>query len=342
MARHCVCIILCCFTQMNIEDCRNRIRRFVAGLQSSGIHFLFFRASNMSQPLVRTRCRKWRSSYVVPSIQNNGVYVYQESQLRYIVHLGAANRISPDGSVRNATIIDAGPSYDVHHGDHLDFTIYAHGPDILIKSHITQYQLLPGTPYTFLRDDPPCNFILSSPTLPANLADFSKLRCMAQCRDLGRLDAYAPYTDNYKRILYDLCKITVGMSGGRRRLKGGMMRDVVRKYKTIEVMSDQYLDILKTYLFEPLVQACPHLASIQLLYDSSNELAPYANENVVVLYDFEDGVHDRFMLDVSITLMAAYSLHHQHFQLTQREIRCKEQFLQQSQSVINRLAMMTA
>ena len=103
-------------------------------------------------------------------------------------------------------------------------------------------------------------------------------------------------------------------------------------------MSDQYVDMLKTYLFEPLVRACPHLGTIQIIYDAHNELAPRANENVTVLYDFDDRTQNRFMLDVSMTLIAAYSLSNSTSRLTQREVRCKDQFLQLSQSMIHCLS----
>ena len=71
-------------------------------------------------------------------------------------------------------------------------------------------------------------------------------------------------------------------------------------------MTDGFLSFLSNSIFAKVAEAEPGLSDITLLYDEFNHLAPNANKQILIIYDF-NGPRSLFYIDTITAFAACYA-----------------------------------
>jgi len=312
---------------MDYETYIANIEQFYKNLSKVSIQFLYFLASDLSQPKVRTEFRYMpkQKCYVVDGIQKNGWHIYQESVLKYLV------TVMKTIKKKNVTIynvkIQSKIDGDVNHGDHLTFALLRtkHGEPI-VKTHLTVYRELADT-FEFDRTEYPCNFTFQ----PEKIMNIESTYCEKRDGTLSSETLQTTYDPSYSAIVKRFCKAMLGdTSGGKSEylhkhrdkhyklynksyvnLKGKRM--YVQQgggYNGVTFISDTFVSFLRTKILEPLATLRTDLATCTVIYDELNYFGDGANDFIVVMYDFgESSLQSRsiFYLESTTAFIACYA-----------------------------------
>lgn len=108
------------------------------------IYFLYF-TINPVRAQVKRRFGRWmvngEECYVIPNVQNNGVYVYRETGLRAVVRLS-----DPDADVGDVVLVGRGDdtqgAFEANIGSHIDYVpIMTRDVGPVMKTHLTEYNI---------------------------------------------------------------------------------------------------------------------------------------------------------------------------------------------------------
>jgi hypothetical protein len=276
----------------NYADNRKNLKAFYASLPETQIKFLYFSATDMSQPYIKYIFRKFKLNkeyaYIRQGNTDNYYYVYKTSSLRYIVT--APRTLSYKATPVAIQKIDK--HGDVYHGEHITFGIVydSNADSTVIISHRTKYDLISPN-FSFKRDtDKTCNFYL-----PAKNDAFYSTLLNATCyaKDTPN-NAYVPVVKRgktitmgqmftgtsdldiihrlsralleppktggmrpeYTRINGVKHKITKGPRGGKYIVVKGKKHYLQKggsiAYKNVTFLSDTFVEFIRTYILVPL------------------------------------------------------------------------------------------
>lgn len=309
------------------EYCFANFIKFLNSLSYTSIDFMFFYAHDLSVPKIKSKFKLWNVDnivyYISEGVQKNALYVYKKTHLQHLI------KILP-GQNAQCTQTENANTKKVNHGDHLDFQINKmKNSKVLVKTHFTQYTDILGD-FTFSRDDPKCNFTLDeSKVKNKSLDEFLKLNTCDDIKGqpLQKIKENTEYPEFVKKNVYSLCRILVDDTYNssvnvKKNIKGG---GNPMTYKSVQVMSTDYMQFLRQKIFANMVDTRKDLQSITMIYDSNNELTSKGSKNICGLYDFEDNTRNIFYIDVEISLVAMYAEQANGI-LTQYEKSCKNQF----------------
>lgn len=299
------------------------MKTFLASLEDTNINFLYFHASAMDKPLVKTifkKCKVQRKEYyLIPGHSANFVYAYQKSDLQTYVRLEVAptpNNLRETPAYLNkaftALIVNASSANaeSTYIGNHIYFSFYRQRDnDPLIKVHYTVYSDW-DTIEAYRRADE-CNFKLSA----VNFDRFKGTRCLSISGEPNGKTCESeigPRTDIVKVLTEVVTGLTpknvnsryeVGSKGGRYVMKGG--RKIYQRGGSGYAFMDRLIPYLVSTFLRPLLHT--GYESCSIIYDSVNELNADGNSYFVFLYDFEQGnMRQRFYMDAKILTVAAF------------------------------------
>lgn len=214
-------------------------------LDLSSIKFMYFHASDLRTPKVRTAFKKFglkgRNYYVTNGEANNYWYIYEESVVKYLANL----RPTSDAEVFDADILSEGG--DINHGNHIDFSITRlRDQSALIKTHKTVYTDIGN--YVFDRSVQECNFVFTD----AKLRDLDN----AFCERIGAVYNYK-MKDVYERNDLDVIKYVCNTM-------------LIQKYnKKKHAGGGSFLDSCEEiyeHVIKPLAELRKDLLSVQVLH----------------------------------------------------------------------------
>jgi hypothetical protein len=311
------------------EDCINNLTIAVENLQDTNIKFLFFLASDLSQPKVKTNFKKCKidktNCYVVNGYAKNYLYIYRESVLKYIT---SALKSSKSWSFYDVNSLSVDARGDTNHGDHIDFSIknQRKHPYPLVLTHFTQYD--DDGYMNFTRTAPEFNFLLD-PIYLKTFNDFlTKVPYVSKNGTLPRLMINNVYNDLQTcKIIYEFCKVaidsTIKLKGGRKNNKN--KKCAIQKggtiYKKLNFDSDTFISFLSSTFFRKVAEMKPNLETIQVILDEYNEINTKGNKYFVICYDFEN-YRNIFYIETNMALVACYA----HTQIKANNAKTLEKF----------------
>jgi len=281
---------------------KRNLSAFVQSLPLTNIQFMYINAYTKSVT-VKSEFRVYsvndHTYYMVPSEKNDGVYVYKESKLRYLLDsFSITNRdpiILSDVKFQDRVYrrnMMTGDKYDVNHGDHLTLFLLRSrsSPNTIIKTHFTHYQHN-SNDFTFSRWSRECNF-----PLPKSFNNFSTTRCEHVDGSLIKQNTIETELQSRLKIdvVKDLCKQLLKhdhkpvMSGGK-----------PMKYKTIDMTSDE----LGQFLLDTLFPKFFHL-EFMFIYDQGNFIS---SDHIVILASDEEGYRSVIYIDPKRCMKACYT-----------------------------------
>ncbi len=309
----------------------NNMKIYKDNLMKTNIQFIFFLASDLSQPKMRDEFSIMKlgrnKCYIINGIQSNGWHIYKESDLKYLINILNPSQICNgfDIAILNSRTIDS----TANHGDHLTFNIIKRkNGDIIVKTHMTFYSDLGN--FIFDRTEQSCNFTF----LPNNILNLKNHYCERIDGTYLSDTIETIYTPIQQAIIDRLCKAMLGQVGGKNKSKYYKYKNknyklysgkkqgkyIIKNNKKfyiqkggsfhgITVNSDKFLEFLKTTIFIPLKNNCNDLATIEIIYDENNHFGSDSNKYIVICYDFGDtSLYNRniFYLDTKKALTACY------------------------------------
>lgn len=304
-------------------QCIANIKAFHDGLPDTDIKFLFFLATDLSRPKVKTVFKRFvvdkQTFYVMEGIQNGKnsfhLYLYKESVLKYFVRVRPLLSASAE---HDATILASGDDGEANHGDHVTFGITRQKvPDrALLYTHHTRHIDDCGD-FNFRRDVAGCNVLVTPESKDDDLAAFGSLRC-------GRSPATTSdtmgsvYDAAHVHALYELSRIAHGVQSGggaasakrryhvhkgRRYLvrrgkncryiesvaSGKGKRVVIQRggsYNGVTFMSDAFVAFLVDNIIRKVQTAMDCLEAASIFYDELDETCEGASEHIVMVYEY--------------------------------------------------------
>ena len=247
------------------EQAIRNVTKYLNKIQLTKINFMYFNASDLTQPKMSDRFKKIVidniSYYISHGVQHNYWYIYRESTIKYLVNITLTS-----GIVYDIDIVDSGHNYNVNHGDHLDIGIIRvkTGNKIIVKTHKTIYTDLGG--FVFDRSAPECNFVFDV-TKFQDENTFDTIQCVypdnSYCADMKNV-----YKSEDKKAILHMCQVMVNIitNGGRRKQQGGNIHDRAFWKYFIKHLTDIRKDVLEIRVIE--------------------DAAP--NTNIVIIIDFID------------------------------------------------------
>lgn len=226
-------------------------------LNLTNIKFMYFHASDLKSPKVRTAFKKFgmkgRTYYVTNGESNNFWYIYQETIIKYLVNL----KPTSDAEVFDVDILGSGG--DVNHGDHVDFSIIRlRNQDTLIKTHKTVYMDIGNC--VFDRSVQECNFVFTDAKLN-NLEN-------TFCERIGSVLNYR-MSDVYEQTDIDVIKYVCNT----------MLLDNYKKKKHAGGSFLGSSDVIYELVVKPLMEVRSDVLSVQVLHGDRRN-------SITVLIDF--------------------------------------------------------
>jgi len=153
------------------------IEEYVQSGLPTRVKFVYFQATNLKQPLVRTELRKRtlesnQTYYLCHGSSTNFTYAYQENNLKFLLHSNQGPNAAPSEKSAYLAHVNSIPvtllpyngdesKESVHAGHHIDFgLVNQRNGDMLFKVHYTSYENWLEPVVT--RDSLPCNYMMSS------------------------------------------------------------------------------------------------------------------------------------------------------------------------------------
>lgn len=320
------------------KQCLQRLHTFYEDLPKTSIKFLFFLASDLSTPRVKDVLREWsigkKTFYVMQGVQDNSMYIYQESKLKYFV----TYQDIYDNAYKVKIV---GKGGDVNHGDHVDFSVSRQRikSNVLIKTHMTTYVDELGD-FEFEKSSPQCNTILNEGNMHVlrTITAFQEQNCQEKtntgirvCRDtFGTI-----YDDTCVLPIYILCRIVTGLEtsvvhkGGKKRYSTINGRKYLNRYDEhskfvrttrqqkkvvlrggnyngVTFFSETFIAFLGNYILKPMKEIRGDLETIQIVYDELGLLSE-DNAHMLIIYDFSEYRRNVFYIKVQEALVACYA-----------------------------------
>lgn len=291
------------------ENYLKKLKSFCDGLDTTGIKFLYFLASDINQPNISKNINKAKVKenlkvftvnghkfHICPGVSNNYWYIFCESHIKYIL-----TSHNPKFKLDHAG--------DINHGDHMDFAIYRTRTNaIIVKSHKTTYVDMIGD-LSFVRNTDECNFTLQ----PDIIKSFDSFISMTKCEDM--IGNFKPSTlettysnINDRLIVFSLCQNMIQIGGKKRKYLKKKKYKRIMKGGIITFFSETFIEFLLSTLIRPLYKKRDDLRTIQILYDEESYFGSGkdTNLNIVIMYDFENFTRNIFYIDTKIALNACY------------------------------------
>jgi len=290
---------------------KRNLGSFVKSLPTTDIRFMYMDV-NTPKVSIKTSFRLYKIKghiyYIVPSNNRDGVYIFKESKIKYLLKSFSLCYRDPivlsdvqfqDRVYRKNQI--EGDKYDVNHGDHMTFTLSGlrTPPSTIIKTHFTHYKFYIND-FTFTRNSNECNF-----TLPTIFEKFNNIHCENFNYTLiRRRTIETEFQAKSKReVVKDLC-MQLQKNDHKPYVSGGTMIRQIYKYKNIDIMSDEICDFLFKTLFNNLY---PRF-EIMFMYD---EGSIFSNDHIVALASDGEGNRSVIYIDPKRCLKACYSYHNE-------------------------------
>ena len=316
---------------MDLPSHKRNLIAFVNSLPSTEIRFMYINASTNTVD-IKTQFHVYqinkRKYYVIFSNCNDGVYVFKESKVKYLLESFSIKNGDPiilsdikfqDKVYRRNAIL--GDKYDVNHGDHMTFTLIGTKtpPRTVVKAHFTHYDHMVND-FTFSRFFEECNF-----TLPESLDNFGKIHCENKKGiAIRKKTIETEFPAKTKReIVKDLC-VQMQKSDHKIRSMAGGTRKV---YKTIDFMSEQ----LSRFIIDTLFGKCfPHFEFI-MLYDEGNWIS---DDHIVVLASDDEGNRSVIYIDPYRCMKACFA-HNNKATANKLEKTCLGRWITCANSIIH-------
>lgn len=344
------------------RQCVENLKEFTDSLPSTNVKFLFYLASKLDSPKIRTNMKLWdmydpndtseepKRSFLAQGHDKSYVYVYRESDLKVLVEIihkdvpkPADTFSSGHTSVKHAfksffdvKIIDTHKG-DVNIGNHVDFGIHGlRDGQVLIKSHYTSYTNIDNSPMLRIEDN--CNFVVRDQNFE-DYNQFSRIACESrEGETLGTMSKV--YTTHHDRlVMFHLCGIVLGRKkqgggvkkkykshkgrqylirygkrGGEyiqvkgsklyRRQQGGASN---KTYEGVTFMSETFIKFLTETIIQRVGMFREDLISATVIFDENDELVSRGNDNIIIIYDFDNAKSNIFYLDTILLLTACYA-----------------------------------
>jgi hypothetical protein len=346
------------------QQCVENLRVFTDSLPSTNVKFLFYLASKLDSPKIRTSMKLWNMydpnvteeeperAFLAQGHDKSYVYVYKESDLKVLVEIIHKDVPKPAGtfssghtSVKHAftsffdvKILDTHMG-DVNIGNHVDFGVHGlKDGHVLIKSHYTSYTNIDRLP--MLRNEDNCNFVVKDQNFE-DFNEFSGVTC--ESRDgkaLGTVDnVYSTYHD--RLVMFYLCGVVLGKrrhgGGVKKKYKSHKGRNYLircgkrggqyiqvkgakvykrqqggapnKTYGGVTFMSETFIKFLSETIIQRVGMFREDLVSATVIFDENDELVNRGNNNIIVIYDFDNSKSNIFYLDTILLLTACYASH---------------------------------
>ena len=254
-------------------------------LPLTSIKFMYFNASNLTTPKVKTAFKQFQiesdNYYITEGITRNFWYIYYESILKYLVQLKLP--IDTNCLIYDVDIIaNIGNSeiHDVNHGDHIDFGILRlKDGSAVVKTHKTVYSDILGD-FKFDRTaDRVCNFVFKK----EYLSNFDNIKAEYKDGTNGSIIKNI-YIEKDLNIIKHLCTIMSTKKQNTRQQSGG-------KFLASE-------NIISKYIIKPLYEKRPDLLEVRIIHkDKENK--------IIVLIDFIE--YTRSILIVRWPIIESYT-----------------------------------
>lgn len=256
-----------------------------------------------------------KNYYVVHSNHKDGVYVFEESKLKYLLESFSIksrepivlNNIKFQDRIYKKNTTD-GETYDVNHGDHMTFFLLCpRNLTTVVKAHLTHYKDNVND-YTFARSIKMCNF-----TFPESLDNFNNIHCEHDDGIPIRKDTIESQFGFQARIeiVKNLCvqmlkhDHSTPIRGGRRPPQG---------YKNVHF----FVEELSSFLFDTFFSKLfPHWEFI-MIYDEDGQMS---NDHIVILASDDECNRSVFHIDPHRCFKACHA-HNNPIMATKRERTC--------------------
>lgn len=304
---------------MSYNDSLAHLKSFVANLKSTAIKFMYYEKDHLDKPKVKISFKQVITSsrntyYVIHGKDTNYVYAYPKNNLKLLVELAPgvppAQHAAPFTNVSiayNVKIINSTvPSLtktDAYLGDHIDFSIHRQrNQDTLILVHTTSYLNLDYPQATRIEDT--CNFRIShTKDKMDSLNKFQTINCIDRHGVPLSTTCHSIFKGQ-SDIVHSLTSIVLGenpsthiiYAGKYHGKRGGCYiqhnnRNIYLKKggsSPSHLDNDIVLKIISDYFIQP-VDSILSLDKVTIIYDEENELCQTGNENLVFIYDYNDG-----------------------------------------------------
>jgi hypothetical protein len=222
-------------TAPNYSVMQQNLTNFYNNCHDTNIKFLFYYASDLQTPIVRTRFKHLKLNnttyYIVEGNSIQYIYIYRQSDLKLLVQYKPINGVPANPNVGTdieyivEKVIDMSlppTQYDVNLGNHLTYGIRRQrDQDTLFEVHATSYFDV-DQPIAY-RTQVDCNFKASHVTnLLDNLANFQTYNCLLRGRPSTLYSCKDVLDNEEKQIVFELTRVVHGLStnmifsGGKR------------------------------------------------------------------------------------------------------------------------------
>lgn len=304
---------------------------------------MYFFGDRLDAPKIKDVFHIWSVDgldyYVLHGIDKNYTYVYEKAAIKYMVsgRVPTLRKNEYDVTIdkRNDT------NGNVNHGDHLTIQVMRKSGTTCINSHWTEY--LDDGFFNFTRIPTASCFF----ELVGNVKNIKDFTDRTNCIDkhgatVATIDKRYNRDDDIK-IIY---RMSLVIANGKNAAGGGQNPNckryvyhnnhkyLLRKsrtgrmfirtsksvkkniyiqkggsvgYKGITFINETFVSYLSEKVFTPVSMLREGLVSTQLMFDELNELSPTGNKHIVVLYDFESGIRNIFLIDFTLACVSCYA-----------------------------------
>ena len=316
------------------EQAKDNIKQFLSRATDTNIHFMFFYGSDLTRPQIKSTFKSFKARnmyrfYLTPSVLEDGVYAYRETDLKYIVTLRNVTRSTPvvvhNASIVRSTKTPTPGEVVASKGDHLTFYVDEDRGKVLAYTHLTVYEEKPGFVFRRLQSSS-CNFLVKPAT---TLREFAATYCDRPGRPRG-LSMKDEYTGIEMCMLYDLSLVAQGenipssyFTGGKKpNAKGGR---APARYKRVQMLDSTFMSFLTEVILIPVGDISNDLESVAVVWDEYNTFG--GANHFSIMYDHVT-LRRIFKIDVNEALVASHVHHAMHLNapVTAKEMAAYNKF----------------
>lgn len=284
------------------------LEALLSQLPTTNAKVVYWHASSLDEPHMCTHLRQLDRFYIVEGFSTNYIYMYRCNDIKMMVKVKPSPKaFNSVGVVRKAVeYFEIDDNGDAQLGNHIDYSFsrIKNSKDLLLKIHDTTYDsvIFPHADRTVNA----CNTVLSYDDKMTS--SFSQRPCES-LRGLTGAKMGGTFSEDQINIIDKVSKAlkfgpsTIKMSSVKQKQEGGVQPT---SYKGITFMTDGFLSFLSNSIFAKVAEAEPGLSDITLLYDEFNHLAPNANKQILIIYDF-NGPRSLFYIDTITAFAACYA-----------------------------------
>lgn len=317
---------------MNSKDVGKKLDDFLKLLSQTQVNIIYFTVerNNKLIPALKTTFKTWKlpSNKVVlisEGVTSGWCYIYDLQGVQKMVDVDSNGNTSFGGSIpaelANHTTIGVRPRYP---------------NGVTLNSHLTIYAEDKAMVNSFFRTAITCNIYLNpnDNVVPLNAVcdSFQNITPVSSLQDIYKnVPQCIEYVQQISRILYGSYpggaftlyqgkqyKIHKGQRGGNYVVRKGKRVYINSKTKMLQGGSnvkykgvgftDPVVDFIKHYILQPVVELNADVYKVRVLYDADAALSPKSNENIIIMYDFNDQQYTHcFYIDARKTFAAFYA-----------------------------------